>query len=250
MGHTAQQHPIVEKLDATFSEIRVVTLYALFSSTIFDEDFTDSEANVPAREDKNFDGIDYLFSGKDATAIKVDADGNTYIRVQTENKSTGTPTIVLNHDGYKTAAIDNGKITYEIALAVPADTALATSTFRIRGAGATSDVIKIFSTNNKGKVMLNGDSDLVVATLGEEFKKLIFTLDIVNGTLTAYSEDGTVIQTTAVSVPRTAPSKPATVADWFETTTSVFEWSFNRNCGVAFDNVKIYTGAYMPRSNA
>ena len=38
---------------------------------------------------------------------------------------------------------------------------------------------------------------------------------IVNGTLTAYSEDGTVIQTTAVSVPKTAPSKPATVADWF-----------------------------------
>ncbi len=244
----------VEALDATFAEIRVVTLYALFYAPIFDEDFTDSEANVPSggTEDKNFDGIDYLFSGKLATVVvEEDADGNSYIRLQSENqKSDCDPTIELNHDEYKSAVANIGKITYEIDLAVPTGAKLATSTFRIRGEGDASDSITIFKTNSQKKIQLAGNSNLVVATLGADFTKLIFTLDLVNGTLTAYSEDGAVLQTTAVSVPANAPTKPATITDWFGTTSSVFEWNFSRNCCIAFDNVKVYAGTYMPQPTA
>lgn len=228
-----------------------VKLYALFNMILVDADFTDTDAKIEggngvvAPDDKSFDGVYYQFKNKYAgLQTMTDAAGNVYVRVKTDKGDRACdPLIYITGTAYRELVINNGgKVTYELDMAVPKDGKCANTTFRVR-AGKAADNITIFQTNTKKQVLLNANPELVVATLDEQLTKLIFTLDIVNETVTAYNEYGETIATTKVTVPAAAAEpKPTSVLEWYQRTEAVFQWYYEAGVDIIHDNLKVYTG--------
>ena len=210
-------------------------------------------SGTPASENKTVDGVEYQVKNKYAFVESVDENGNKYIKVTANatNAAGGTsdcdPSVQVKSSTFINAVLsNNGKLTYEIDLALPQNGVAGKTVFRLRASGgSSSDVIEIFRTDASGKILLNGKSNKVVGTLDSTLTKYVFTLDVNSGMLTAYSESGELLASIEVAVPQDTVTGAKTVKEWFESSTqNVIQWYFNRNACVAFDNIKIYAGVY------
>ncbi len=221
-----------------------IKVYAKFSTVIFDTDFTSSTLDKEA-EAATDQGISYLLNGKTGTKVKAvkDANGNTYIRVETYEKDA-TINYMSSTLG-QTVLSGGGKVTYEIDLATTDSGRISGASFRARGPNTASDAIYIFSINS-GNVRLGNDAACTLGTLSTKLTKFVFTLDVYAQTLTAYStENGEALYTVSVSVPTISQENFETFADWFSATTYGFNFQISAGGGVAYDNIKIYTGEYL-----
>lgn len=220
------------------------TVYAKYSVIIFMDDFTGSTVDVK-NESVTVNDILYQLSQKEDSYAKAetDAHGNTYIKVYTNLKDA---TLNNNLSGASFASMGGGKITYELSLAKHSDGRVGTTSFKPRGLNGPNDSINIFSTTTSGAVNLNGKSSLPVGNLTTEFTRFIFTLDIFEETVSAYNEYGVKISSVKVSVP--SVSTAANVADWFASTTFLFNWHMSAEGGILVDEIKIYSGEYVPSS--
>ncbi|MBR2465475.1 MAG: InlB B-repeat-containing protein [Clostridia bacterium] len=217
-----------------------VTVYAKYSITVFEDDFTGSTLDVDATS-ATVNDILYQFNGKTGTTAKAvtDALGNTYIRVYTD----GADGSINNYADIASAILAcGGKATFTIDLATLEDGRSGTSTFRLR-ASSSSDILPLFGTSG-GKVYLGADPSLPIMTLGTSMQKVIITLDIYSSTLVALDPYGALLATKTVAPPK--GSGIESLEEWISGVGFAFNWHLSSGGGIAFDNVSIYTGDYTP----
>lgn len=246
--------PVLEIYE--LSADREITLYALFNIVINDNDFSGNAVNITKPEDgtpvpssPTVDGIYYQLNGKYAEVHTLtDAAGKTYIVIKTDAKNpSGTtsscdPQIYSSSTVHRTEVRKNGGIiTYDLEIAVPEGAKCGNSVFRLRS-GSASDVIYLFGTNANGEILFNGDKNTVIATLGSRFTRLVFTVDLLNETLTAYNTYGEILATANIAIPDAADPKHTTLMDWFESNSNPHQWYFEKDCELAIDSYKIYAG--------
>ncbi len=241
---TFEEGTEISVIDATNADAPI-RVYAKFNTVIFNTDFSSSTLDKEAEAATDC-GISYVINGKTGTRVKAvkDANGNTYIRVETNEKDATVN--YMNSTLGQTVLSGGGKVTYEIDLATTDDGRISATSFRARGANTSSDGVYIFSITKAGTVILSNNSKCVVGSLTTKLTKFVFTLDVYKETLTAYStESGEALYTVSVSVPAVSAESFETFADWFGATTYGFNFQISAGGGVAYDNVKIYTGEYV-----
>ncbi len=216
-----------------------VTVYAKWTGTVFSQDFTDSSFDYSDEQNHTDGGIIYLLEGKTGSyVVTKDSSGNTYIQIH-----PGDNEVVLTN---RTSLEDlvgagGGKITFTLDLSATSRNILGNADFKIIGKDA-SESISVFTIQKSNKtVYLGGDSEKTVVTLTKTFQKIIITLDVYAGTLTAYSTDGTLIVTKEI----TAPS--GTLEEWVKNNSYLFYWQVSGG-DVLADNIKIHLGGYTPDS--
>lgn len=242
----------VTKIDSA-SYKGVITLYAKYSALILSETFDGLDFTHDLMTNATYGKVYYQFLNKLAVASTVkDSGGNTFLEIVTQKSDqyNSDPQIsgASSSDAYKEAVIKSGgKLTYELDIAALADGTVGASIFRMReDGGSSSDTINIFTTSS-GAVYLGGNKSYKIATVGADFTKIIITFDVVNATLTAYSESGSKLASVSVSVPAAAldPTATDTVEKWFMKASRPFQWYFSANGGMRIDNIKIYSGEYV-----
>ena len=233
-------------------------VYARFVTNIVinDNDFSGNVVDINKPEDGSpiptspgVDGIYYQFKGKYAEVHTVtDAAGKTYIVIKTDAKNPSGTTSSCDPQIYSTSTVhktevrkNGGIITYDLEIAVPEGAKCGNSVFRLRS-GSASDVIYLFGTNANGEILFNGDKNTVIATLGSRFTRLVFTVDLLNETLTAYNTYGEILATANIAIPDAADPKYTTLMEWFESMDNPHQWYFEKDCELAIDSYKIYTG--------
>ncbi len=221
----------------------VIKVYAKWTGTIHDSSFVYGDVDV---DDVGFDTIKntyFQFNGKSgSTAVTAcDPQGNIYVLVKIPTSNPAINSSGTNLHGK--AEMNGGKLTYVIDLAAVEGEILASSTFRIRASSA-SDAVPLFTTLSDGTVMLANKVELTKLTT--TLQRIAITLDVYTGALTAYDLYGEVLANTRVSVPDA--SSCSSLTEWIETTTNLFNWQFNTGGGaIAFNNVHVYLGGYIPK---
>ena len=111
----------------------------------------------------------------------------------------------------------------------------------MREVGTSAALIIFTTTDDSGKVLLGGDE---ILTLGKEFQKIVITLDLIGQTLTAYKPDGSEIVMN-LAVPSTTKTGAVTIREWVSACMPpMFQWYYEANGAMSYDNLKIYTGGY------
>ncbi len=236
------------------NDTETVTVWAKYSYTIFKSDFTDSEVNVDSSANQSSDGMSFQFKNKTgATAVALkDESGNTYIKIETPVGSA--PQISENTDVTlaEMAAKGQGKITVTVDIAALTEGKFGVTTFRLRSTYTNKGVkntVPLFTTTKDGKVLLGGDTDKVITTVGTSLTQIAITIDVNAASITAYAPDGTVI---ATKTGLTAPSVSglSTFPEWIENCGQIFNWDIGSGSSFIFDNIHFYTGEYLiPKSS-
>lgn len=213
-----------------------IEVYAKCSQVILDVDFTGTNANV-FESNAKIEDLQIQASGKTGSYAKTVTDtlGNTYLEVFTDGMD-----LSINNYASITSPIMSagGKITYVLDLATLPDGRCGRTDLRIR-ASSTTDVVHIFIIDG-GKIYLAGDTNSTeIATLSTKFTKVAFTLDFYESTITAYNTYGDVLGTKEIKAPS------GTLEEWILTIKNSINWYFSKGGGIAFDNLKIYTGDYI-----
>ncbi len=130
--------------------------------------------------------------------------------------------------------------------------------FRIRsnqGSKEPSNVISLFTiakVDDKAQIRLSGNENKVLATLDETFTKIIVTFEVGEdgkGILKAYNTLGVELaKTESITVPSTVAATISNLNDWF--VGAGLNWYIPAGSGIAYDNLQVYTGEYIPELEA
>ena len=234
----------------------IVELYARITvkSTVAISNFESSALiGVTQSEDVGDSGIYYNIGSKEATVTAVrDEKNNVYMKITSgggTNSGKGDPTLAsTTRITADSIVAGGGLITYEVDLACLSDDdgnliPTKSTDMRIREDGSRAMLI-IFNTSDKS-VYLGADKTVKLGELSANFSKFAVTLDIIEGTLTAYDADGKAIATVAATVNLSISNTGATtIVEWLNAVRpQSFQWYFANETKIAIDNVNVYIGA-------
>ncbi len=172
------------------------------------------------------DGIYYNVSQKAGATFKTQKsiDGNSYLVW-----SVGTQDPQLQISGCLKEFIGIEKsVTYQVKVALEDGKAPINSVFRVQETGSKS--IPVFTTTADGYIILGSDNSKKIAKLTDEFVTITVTVDFLNGTITAYTEDGVIAENLDTGEPLTAKiskpsaSKATDLVDYISYTQYAFVW--------------------------
>ena len=134
--------------------------------------------------------------------------------------SVKTSQITL-HKGIKALVGNGGVFTFEFEMAKKSGVDLFESTIRLRRAGK-NETVNILKIDKNGEVSIYGGG--VIATLTENFTKIRFTVDVMNGTISAYDEGGRLVESSKFGIPASVTS----YSEWYDLLTDItWQWLAN-----------------------
>lgn len=236
---------------------KVITIYAKWIKVVVNEDYSETEVNVPESTTKDVGGIKYN-AGSAAEAkpgsfhiTERDENGNVYLRSATKGKSS---IVCAMSDDYNLSHFANPEISFEFDLGAPSDAKLASYSVRLATSGGDFGEKQLLSLNGAtGEVKL-ANSGKVIAVVGEGFTRLRICVSFAAETISAFGEDGELIDSVSLgSVPTAKANKtqPESWVAWQKVAVKyLFYGILSRASGVSstessevlFDNLKIYDG--------
>ena len=134
--------------------------------------------------------------------------------------SVKTSQITL-HKGIKQLVGNSGVFTFEFEIAKKAGESLFDTTIRLRRA-SKNETVNILKITKDGNVSIAGGG--VIATLTENFTKIRITVDVLNGTISAYDEGGRLTESAKFGIPASVTS----YSDWYDLLTDItWQWLAN-----------------------
>lgn len=199
-----------------------VKVYAMFY-TNYREDYEKNVVDV-SMANKTVGDMNYVLKSKSGSSAKtVTENGNTYLLW---HKGTADPRIGITKP-LNAFLLDRTFMTVSFDVALDGNNAPIKSYVRLRGE-LSSFSASIFGIDESGTVLLGNDARYPVTKLTNEFKTLVFTVDLEKEWLYAYDESG-----------KTVAEMP--IAKSAAITTSLLEWARNNTYHV-FDWYSINTG--------
>lgn len=169
-------------------------------------------------------------------------DGNTYLEWV---KGELDPEISI-HGSLGTFMDGETVAVYSFSVAKAKDKPIMAINFRLKGNTANYS-ISAATVSPNGEVYLNGNTELKIMDLTEEFQDLIIEVDFKNSIMTAYSSDGSVIQTTSF-----APKEVwgyASTLDWMKDCNYIYDiyvskTAPNTDSTILLDNLAMSAGSF------
>ena len=231
----------------------LVTVYAKWVTVIKDEDYTDSNFIIEESKSDSNNGISYNTGSEKEPkpgagfSTCTDENGNVYVKNTAGNKNT---VMYVTSSSYNLTHFSDTAISYQISLKKIKDESLADMTFRLTTSSSAYggfDYANLYGQT--GEIKFVG-SDTVIATVTEEFTTVRITIDFLTSAAYAYTEDGRVIDSISLSVPKPASGnqKPASMLEWQKVAQKyLFYLSANTSVSgevssVGIDNLKIVEG--------
>jgi len=118
--------------------------------------------------------------------------------------------------------------------------------FRVQETGAKT--IAVFTTNEKGEVLLGGNADYKICDLTTDFTTVTVTVDFENATITAYDSDGVVAKSSdgrdlVLGIKKPTASEAADLVDFISYTKYHFVWYGYSTAGqLLIDDLTITSG--------
>ena len=232
----------------------VVNVYANWLGEIYTQDFTDAEFVIETDKSGSYDGMSFN-TGKETEhkpgcmyeAIK-DASGNTYVKASVEKI---TSMLYVNGNSYlNLPEFSNTAISYELSVKKEAGEELANVIFRLTTSGTAYGGFNIFKIDGASGNVAFINSEKTFATITEEFTTIRITLDFQRSAVFAYDENGNVLDSMSISVPKVAAgnAQPTTMLEWQKVAGNylLFIQVAGREdaekATVGFDNFKIIDG--------
>ncbi len=207
-----------------------VTVYAAWTTVFFDEHY--EGGNLTVSHNNEDDKAVYTVMGGE----------NGYYMHWT---STGGGPQILRSGGYG-GATETGKISILARLGKAGEDPVMPTLFRVRNAGKAIE-IKVFTTDAAGNVKL-GNSNVVLANLSsaDGLVTLRIVLDFTSQTVEAYSEDGNILDQTAM--PNT--SSYATPEEYLATfTQEQMAWRCQNSGSILIGSVSATDGNIFARKS-
>ncbi len=254
-----------ERIDyIPFGTQNPVKVYAKWLYVPMDEDWDDREFVHPESSISNQHGFIYnTGSGsekKPGTGFETvkDEDGNTYIRTFSPSY---TVFLVANNGGkYQFPEFNETAVTFEFDYGRDGDLPLASNGVRFQTPSNAYGRYQFLTINGAtGEARLMGGSGVsskVIATIGSEMVSFRITVDFALATVTAYGENGEILDRLDLGAPPTSAAgkeQPATWAEWQKLATGYYVYNqldkpsdFTAEdgalFGARFDNFKVIDG--------
>ena len=163
----------------------------------------------------------------------------------------------ISSSSYNLTNFSDTAISYQISLKKIKNESLANATFRLTTSDTAYGGFDYAQLDGStGEIKFIG-SDTVIASVTEEFTTVRITLDFFTSTAYAYTEDGRVIDSILLSVPKPAAGnqKPGSMLEWQKIAESyLFLFSMRTSVSgelssIAIDDLKIIEGRAFTKSD-
>ena len=238
----------------------IVTVYAKWLSTAMSKDFEDEVVNIEFNTNTGKNGFGYnstsvtaaMPSGNPFTTVTDDESGNTYLKVYTVEKSLYMT--VTNSGKAQLKDFNETAITFVFDYGRIGTAPLLSDNIRFETSGSNYGNYNFMTINgSNGNAQLKGSS-VAFATVGAEADARItvcVTIDFAACTVTAYSEDGEILDRVPLGAVPTSKSGYTQAQTWVEWQSLASGYLAYHQFGVSakgvdnyayFDNFKVIDG--------
>ncbi len=228
-----------------------VKVYAKWFKIVRDEDWEKTEID---HGESSMNTVNNMFyntgsSGeqKPGTGFKTvkDDNGNTYLKFWSPSYGVF---LVSNDAGYQFADFKETAMSFEFEYGRDGDLPLANCATRLQSSGANYGQRALLAIDGAtGEAKLEG-SNKVIATIGAEMVKFRITVDFAAATVTAYDENGNVIDSASLGAVPTSKSgydQPTSWVEWMKYSTGNFVYNqFSAPTGFTQGDGLLYGARY------
>ncbi len=224
-----------------------VKVYAKWLYAFASEDF-ESDTEWSASNNASYNGINFNLQ-KEGTSAKTmtDEEGNTYIAVTV----TGDDGIMMvTNSSYNLTNMKETKLSVELDI-LPGTDITSTFSIMIASQGSAYGQLNIAGmSGGSGKIYLSGSS-VEIGDVKTGKVSLRFIIDFAAGTISAYDEDGKLLDSITPEVPSGNQGAPETLAEWQKVAQNYLLYCYMVNpekttegasSTIGFDNIKVTEG--------